>query len=109
MSDNAQRPDVSVSGLDEFVTTYIDRANGEPTRRYNDFDFEIQLNFIDTEGDIDGDGDDDHAVRREGATIAERGVVGLAELEAVDEDHPGADVVAEPGVARRDLKRDAVA
>ncbi|MCA8995806.1 MAG: hypothetical protein KDA80_02445 [Planctomycetaceae bacterium] len=59
LSDNAQRPDVSVSGLDEFVTTYIDRANGEPTRRYNDFDFEIQLNFIDTEGDIDGDGDDD--------------------------------------------------
>ena len=52
---------------------------------------------------------DHDPVGGQGAAIPQRRVVGLTELEAVDEDHPRADVVAEPGVARRDLERHPVA
>ena len=43
--------------------------------------------------------DDEDAVGRERAPVAEGDVVGVADVDAVDEDHPGAAILAEPRAA----------
>ena len=40
--------------------------------------------------------DDEHPVGRQGAAVAKRDVVGIADVDPVDEDHPGADLPPEP-------------
>ncbi len=58
-AEGSHSPEVSVNGLGEFTLAYLDGEGDTPELTRNDFDFEIELNFIDTAGDVDGDGDDD--------------------------------------------------
>ena len=56
----------------------------------------------------DGRDDDEDPVGRQHPPVAQRDVGGVADVDAVDEDHPGLLGLAEPRAARVDLERQPV-